>query len=49
VWVDASQGILPVALMKLKEVFALSYFQVGEVTAIVNFTSSVIQPIFGFG
>jgi FSR family fosmidomycin resistance protein-like MFS transporter len=47
-WVDASQGILPVALVKLKEAFALSYFQVGAVTAVLNFTSSVIQPLFGF-
>jgi FSR family fosmidomycin resistance protein-like MFS transporter len=29
VWVDTSQGILPVALVKLKELFSLSYFQVG--------------------
>jgi FSR family fosmidomycin resistance protein-like MFS transporter len=48
VWVDASQGILPVALIKLKESFALTYFQVGVVTAVLNFTSSVIQPLFGF-
>jgi FSR family fosmidomycin resistance protein-like MFS transporter len=48
VWVDASQGILPVALIKLREVFALSYLQVGLVTSILNFSSSVIQPIFGY-
>lgn len=48
VWVDASQGILPVALVRLKEAFTLSYFQVGLVTAVLNFTSSVIQPLFGF-
>jgi len=47
-WVDASQGILPVALVKLKEAFTLSYFQVGAVTAVLNFTSSVIQPLFGY-
>ena len=48
VWVDASQGILPVALVKLKDAFGLTYFQVGAVTAVLNFTSSVIQPLFGF-
>ena len=26
IWVDASQGILPVVLVKLKELFALTYF-----------------------
>jgi MFS family permease len=48
VWVDAAQGILPIALIKLKEVFTLSYLQVGLVTSILNFTSSVIQPFFGY-
>lgn len=46
-WVDASQGILPVALAMLKDTFALSYFQIGLATAVLNFTSSVIQPLFG--
>jgi FSR family fosmidomycin resistance protein-like MFS transporter len=48
VWVDASQAILPVALVKLKELFALSYFQVGFIMAVLNLTSSVIQPAFGY-
>lgn len=48
VWVDASQGILPVALTKFKELFGLSYFQVGLVMMVINLTSSVIQPVFGF-
>ena len=48
VWVDASQAILPVALVKLKESFALSYFQVGFIMAVLNLTSSVIQPVFGY-
>jgi len=48
IWVDASQGILPVALVKLKEIFALSYFQVGMVMMVLNVASSVIQPIFGY-
>jgi FSR family fosmidomycin resistance protein-like MFS transporter len=48
VWVDASQAILPVALVKLKELFSLSYFQVGFIMAVLNLTSSVIQPVFGY-
>jgi len=48
VWVDASQAILPVALVKLKALFSLSYFQVGFVMAVLNLTSSVIQPAFGY-
>jgi FSR family fosmidomycin resistance protein-like MFS transporter len=48
VWVDASQAILPVALVKLKELFSLSYFQVGLLMAVLNLTSSVIQPLFGY-
>ena len=47
VWVDASQNILPVALVILKDSFGLSYFQVGAVMMTLNLTSSVIQPIFG--
>jgi len=47
-WVDASQNILPVVAPKLKEVFALSYFQVGLLMMVLNLTSSVIQPLFGF-
>jgi len=43
-WVDASQGILPVALVRLKETFDMTYFQMGLVTAILNISSSVIQP-----
>jgi FSR family fosmidomycin resistance protein-like MFS transporter len=48
VWVDASQAILPVALVKLKELFSLSYFEVGLLMAVLNLTSSVIQPVFGY-
>ncbi|MCJ7595629.1 MAG: MFS transporter [Desulfobacterales bacterium] len=48
VWVDASQGILPVVLVKFKELFALSYFQVGVVMTLLNVSSSVIQPLFGY-
>ena len=46
--VDASQGILPVVLAKFKEIFQLSYLQVGLMMLLLNFTSSVIQPLFGY-
>jgi FSR family fosmidomycin resistance protein-like MFS transporter len=48
VWVDASQAILPVALVKLKELFSLNYFQIGFIMAVIQLTSSVIQPVFGY-
>jgi len=47
IWVDASQGILPIVLPKLKEALALNYLEVGLVVTVLNLTSSVIQPIFG--
>lgn len=47
VTVDATQGTLPVIMAKLKEVFQLSYFQIGLIMMVLNLTSSVIQPIFG--
>jgi MFS transporter, FSR family, fosmidomycin resistance protein len=46
--VDASQGILPVVLARFKEIFQLSYLQVGLMMLLLNFTSSVIQPMFGY-
>jgi FSR family fosmidomycin resistance protein-like MFS transporter len=48
VWVDASQAILPVVVVKLQELFSLSYFQIGLMMAVLNLTSSVIQPVFGY-
>jgi len=47
-FVDASQGILPVVVTKLKVLFELNYFQVGLIMMVLNLMSSVIQPIFGF-
>lgn len=47
VWVDASQGILPVVLPKIKDLFFLSYFQVGLLMTVLNLAASVIQPLFG--
>ena len=48
IWVDTSQGILPVVLPKLKELLELNYFQVGLVMTVLNLTASVIQPVFGY-
>jgi FSR family fosmidomycin resistance protein-like MFS transporter len=48
VCVDTSQGILPVVLTKLKDLFDLDYFQVGLVMTILNITSSMIQPLLGY-
>ena len=48
VCVDTSQGILPAVLPKLKEFFDLSYLQVGLAVTVLNLTSSVIQPVFGY-
>lgn len=48
IWVDISQGTLPVVLPKLKEVFELSYLEVGLAVTVLNLTSSVIQPVFGY-
>ena len=46
--VDLSQNILPVILPIQKAAFGLSYSQAGLVAAMLNVTSSMIQPIFGF-
>ena len=46
--VDLSQNILPVVLPIQKAAFVLSYFQAGLVATMLNVTSSMIQPLFGF-
>jgi FSR family fosmidomycin resistance protein-like MFS transporter len=46
--VDGSQNILPVVLPLLVDRFQLSYSQVGLAAALVNISSSVIQPAFGW-
>jgi len=46
--VDASQNILPVILPLLQVRFGLSYLQVGLAAALLNLSSSVIQPFFGW-
>lgn len=45
---DLSQGALPILLPYLKELFSLSYAQIGTIILIQNLTSSVIQPLFGY-
>lgn len=45
---DLSQGALPVLLPLLKGTFGLSYAQVGIIVMMQNFTSSIIQPAFGY-
>jgi len=46
--VDLSQNILPVILPIQKAALGLSYAQAGLVATMLNLTSSMIQPIFGF-
>lgn len=46
--VDASQNILPVILPLLVERFHLTYAQVGMAAALLNISSSLIQPVFGW-
>jgi MFS transporter, FSR family, fosmidomycin resistance protein len=46
--VDASQNILPVVLPLLVDRFHLSYGQVGMAAALLNVSSSIIQPAFGW-
>ncbi|MDR1702010.1 MAG: MFS transporter [Sporomusaceae bacterium] len=45
---DLSQGAIPVLLPIFKEEFALTYTQVGVIVFVMNFTSSIIQPVFGY-
>lgn len=46
--VDLGQGAVPVLLPFIKELFFLSYTEVGIIVMVQNFTSSVIQPLFGY-
>jgi FSR family fosmidomycin resistance protein-like MFS transporter len=45
---DLSVGALPILLPFFKTAFNLSYAEVGVIVLIQNFTSSTIQPVFGF-
>jgi FSR family fosmidomycin resistance protein-like MFS transporter len=44
---DLSQGSLPIMLPSLKTALDLSYTQIGVIVLVQNFTSSIIQPLFG--
>ncbi len=46
--VDTSQNILPVILPLLHARFGLNYAEVGLAAALLNLSSSVIQPVFGW-
>ncbi|MDR3559981.1 MAG: MFS transporter [Negativicutes bacterium] len=48
VMTDLSAGALPILLPFFKSAFALSYSQVGFIVLTQNFTSSIIQPLFGY-
>lgn len=45
---DIYQGALPVTLPFIKEKLALSYTMTGLILMMSNFTSSILQPLFGF-
>jgi FSR family fosmidomycin resistance protein-like MFS transporter len=45
---DIYQGALPVTLPFIKEKLALSYTMTGFILMMANFTSSILQPLFGF-
>jgi MFS transporter, FSR family, fosmidomycin resistance protein len=46
--VDIYQGALPATLPFLKESLGLSYTMTGLIMMVANFTSSILQPLFGF-
>ena len=46
--VDSTQNLLPVVMPLLVDHFRLDYAQVGIAAALLNLSSSVIQPIFGW-
>ena len=46
--VDIYQGGLPAVLPFLKENLGLSYTMTGVILMVSNFTSSIMQPLFGF-
>jgi len=46
--IDIYQGALPATLPFLKEKLSLSYTMTGFILMMANFTSSVLQPLFGF-
>ncbi|ADU50680.1 major facilitator superfamily MFS_1 [Thermaerobacter marianensis DSM 12885] len=45
---DLNQGGMPALLPQLKESYGLTYAQLGVVLLVLNITSSLIQPLFGY-
>ena len=45
--VDLGQGVLPIITPLLAVRLDLSFFQVGLIALAFNFSSAIIQPIFG--
>lgn len=45
---DIYQGALPTTLPFIKEKLSLSYTMTGIILMMANFTSSILQPLFGF-
>lgn len=45
---DINQGVLPIFLAVFKDQYGLTYLSSGFVIFLANFTSSVIQPLFGY-
>ena len=45
---DLNQGGMPALLPSLKESYGLSYAQLGMILLVLNITSSLIQPLFGY-
>ncbi|GAB6876347.1 MFS transporter [Thermaerobacter litoralis] len=45
---DVNQGGMPALLPQLKESYGLTYAQLGVVLLVLNITSSLIQPLFGY-
>lgn len=45
---DFGGGAIPIMIPYLKEMFALTYAQVGMIMFLNNLTASVIQPVFGY-
>jgi len=48
IFADLSVGALPILLPFFKNAFGLTYAQVGIIVLVQNFTSSTIQPVFGY-
>lgn len=45
---DLNQGGMPALLPQLKESYGLTYVQLGVILLVLNITSSLIQPVFGY-